>query len=74
MFKRLILLNGINEMIKKIAGNALLQAENMEQICMCIDNIVQGVNDNSAVSEETYATSGQFAIQTLTLNEMVYRF
>ena len=64
----------VNEMIKKTAENAVLQAENMEQIRMGIDNIAQGVNDNSAVSEETYATSEQLATQTITLNEMVQRF
>lgn len=64
----------VNEMIKKTAGNAVLQAENMEQIRMGIDSIAQGVNDNSAVSEETYATSEQLATQTVTLNEMVHRF
>lgn len=64
----------VNEMIKKTAENAILQAENMEQIRMGIDGIAQGVNDNSAVSEETYATSEQLATQTVTLNEMVQRF
>lgn len=66
--------NRVNEMIKKTAGNAVLQAENMEQICIGIDGIAQGVNDNSAVSEETYATSEQLATQTVTLNEMVHKF
>ncbi|MCI9079797.1 MAG: methyl-accepting chemotaxis protein [Lachnospiraceae bacterium] len=64
----------VNEMIKNTAGNAVLQAENMEQIRIGIDSIAQGVNDNSAVSEETYATSEQLATQTVTLNEMVHRF
>lgn len=64
----------VNEMIKKTASNAVLQAENMEQIRMGIDGIAQGVNDNSAVSEETYATSEQLATQTITLNEMVQKF
>lgn len=64
----------VNDMIKKTAENAVLQAENMEQIRTGIDDIAQGVNDNSAVSEETYATSEQLATQTVTLNEMVQRF
>lgn len=64
----------VNEMIKKTAENAVLQAENVEQIRIGIDSIAQGVNDNSAVSEETYATSEQLATQTVTLNEMVQRF
>lgn len=64
----------VNEMIKKTAENAAVQAENMEQIRIGIDEIAQGVNDNSAVSQETYATSEQLANQTVTLNELVQRF
>lgn len=64
----------VNEMIKKTTQNAVLQAENIEQIRIGIDSIAQGVNDNSAVSEETYATSEQLATQTVTLNEMVQKF
>ena len=64
----------VNEMIKKTAEDAAIQAENMEQIRIGIDEIAQGVNDNSAVSEETYATSEQLANQTVTLNELVQRF
>ena len=64
----------VNEMIKKTAEDAAIQAENMEQIRIGIDEIAQGVNDNSAVSQETYATSEQLANQTVTLNELVQRF
>ncbi len=64
----------VNEMIKKTAEDAAIQAENMEQIRIGIDEIARGVNDNSAVSEETYATSEQLANQTVTLNELVQRF
>lgn len=51
----------VNEMIRKTAESAALQANNVKQIRIGIDNIAQGVNDNSAVSEETYATSEQLA-------------
>lgn len=64
----------VNDMIKKVAEEAVLQAENMEQIRIGIDEIAQGVNDNSAVSEETYATSEQLANQTVSLNDMVQKF
>jgi len=64
----------VNEMIRKTAESAALQAENVKQIRMGIDEIAQGVNDNSAVSEETYATSEQLATQTVSLNEMVQKF
>lgn len=64
----------VNEMIRKTAEDAAIQAENMEQIRVGIDDIAHGVNDNSAVSEETYATSEQLADQTVTLNKLVQRF
>lgn len=64
----------VNEMIKKSAVNAVDQAENMQQIQEGIDAIAQGVNDNSAVSQETYATSEQLANQTVTLNDLVQKF
>lgn len=64
----------VNEMIRKTADDAAIQAENMEQIRIGIDEIARGVNDNSAVSEETYATSEQLADQTVTLNKLVQRF
>lgn len=64
----------VNGMIRKTAEDAAMQADNMEQIRAGIEEIAQGVNDNSAVSQETYATSEQLANQTVTLNELVQRF
>ncbi len=64
----------VNKMIKKSAENAVDQADNMQQIQVGIDAIAQGVNDNSAVSQETYATSEQLANQTVSLNDLVQRF
>lgn len=64
----------VNTMIKKTAENAAVQAENMEQIRIGIEEIAQGVNDNSAVSQETYATSEQLAEQTVKLNDLVQKF
>lgn len=64
----------VNTMIKKTAENAVVQAESMEQIRIGIEEIAQGVNDNSAVSQETYATSEQLAEQTVKLNELVQKF
>ncbi len=66
--------NDVNNIIKNTAEKAILQAENMEQIRTGIEEISQGVNDNSAVSEETYATSEQLANQTTVLNQMVKKF
>jgi methyl-accepting chemotaxis protein len=64
----------VNEMIRKTAESAATQAEHVKQIRAGIDGISQGVNDNSAVSQETYATSEQLATQTVSLNEMVQKF
>ncbi len=66
--------NDVNNMIKNTAEKTILQAEHMEQIRSSIDHIAQGVNDNSAVSEETYATSEQLANQTILLNDLVQKF
>ena len=64
----------VNHMIREVAGNAAEQADNMEKIRTGIDGIAQGVNDNSAVSQETYATSEQLANQTISLNDLVQKF
>lgn len=66
--------NNVNNIIKNTAEKTILQAENMEQIRAGINQISQGVNDNSAVSEETYATSEQLANQTVVLNELINKF
>lgn len=64
----------VNHMIREVAENAADQADNMEKIRTGIDGIAQGVNDNSAVSQETYATSEQLANQTVSLNDLVQKF
>ena len=64
----------VNRMIREVAGNAADQADNIEKIRTGIDGIAQGVNDNSAVSQETYATSEQLANQTISLNDLVQKF
>ena len=66
--------DNVNNKIRKTAEDAVIQAENMEQIKIGIDEIARGVSDNSAVSEETYATSEQLANQTETLNKLIQRF
>lgn len=64
----------VNEMIRKTAENAAIQAQNMEQIRAGIDEIVQGVQDNSAAAQQTSATSEELASQAVVLNELVQRF
>ena len=64
----------VNSMIKKTAENSAVQAENMEQLRIGIDEITRGIQDNSATSEETSATSEELATQADLLNKMVQKF
>ena len=64
----------VNEMIKKTAANSAVQAENMEQLRVGIDEIARGIQDNSAASQETSATSEELATQADLLNKMVQKY
>lgn len=64
----------VNEMIKKTAANSAVQAENMEQLRVGIDEIARGIQDNSAASQETSATSEELATRAELLNRMVQKF
>lgn len=64
----------VNEMIKKTAVNSAVQAENMEQLRVGIDEIARGIQDNSAASQETSATSEELATRAELLNKMVQKF
>lgn len=64
----------VNEMIKKTAENAAVQAENMEQLRVGIDEIARAIQDNSAASQETSATSEELATRAELLNKMVQKF
>ena len=66
--------SGVNAMIKKTAENAAVQAESMEQLRTGIDEIARAIQDNSAVSQETSATSTELADHAETLNRMVQKF
>lgn len=64
----------VNRMIKKTAENSAVQAENMEQLRVGIDEIARGIQDNSAASQETSATSEELATRAELLNRMVQKF
>jgi len=64
----------VNNMIKKTAENSAVQADNMEQLRVGIDEIARGIQDNSAASQETSATSEELATQADLLNKMVQKF
>lgn len=64
----------VNELIQKTAENAAVQAQNMNQLRIGIEEIAHGVEDNSAASQETSATSEELASQAEMLNQMVQKF
>ncbi len=64
----------VNEMIQETAENAAIQAQNMNQLRIGIEEIARGVEDNSAASQETSATSEELASQAEVLNQMVQKF
>lgn len=63
-----------NALIQQTAENAITQVQSMEQIRYGIEEIAQGTQDNSAMSQESAATADQLAQQAEILNEMVNRF
>lgn len=63
-----------NSLINQTAENAISQVQSMEQIRYGIEEIAQGTQDNSAMSQESAATADQLAQQAEVLNEMVNRF
>ncbi|MBQ6787483.1 MAG: methyl-accepting chemotaxis protein [Lachnospiraceae bacterium] len=63
-----------NALIQQTAENAISQVQSMEQIRYGIEEIAQGTQDNSAMSQESAATADQLAQQAEILNEMVNRF
>ena len=64
----------VNEMIQKMAENAAIQAENMKQLRVGIEEITHSIQDNSAASQETSTTSEELASQAEILNKMVQKF
>ena len=66
--------DGVNKMIQETAENAAIQAENMKQLRVGIEEIAHGIQDNSAASQETSATSDELASQAEILNKMVQKF
>lgn len=66
--------NRVNEMIQNTAEDAAVQAENMKQLRVGIEEITHGIQDNSAASQETSATSEELASQAEILNKMVQKF
>ena len=64
----------VNGMIQKTAGNAVMQMQSMNQIRDGVEEMSHGIQDNSAMAEQTSATSEELAAQAVTLNELVQMF
>ena len=64
----------VNEMIQKSAESAEIQMRSVSQIRDGVEEMSQSVQDNSAMAEETSATSEELAAQAVTLNELVQMF
>ncbi|MBR5579524.1 MAG: HAMP domain-containing protein [Lachnospiraceae bacterium] len=63
-----------NNMIQKTAENAKMQKQSMMKIKKGVEGIARGIQDNSAMAEETSATSQELAAQAVNLNELVQKF
>lgn len=63
-----------NDMIQKSAETAEIQMQSMNQIRDGVGEMSQSIQDNSAMAEETSATSEELAAQAVTLNELVQKF
>lgn len=66
--------DSVNKMIKMTAENATIQTKSMEQLRIGIDEIARAIQDNSAVSQQTSATSEELASHAEMLNKMVQKF
>ena len=64
----------VNEMIQRTAMNAVVQMQSMNQIKSGVEEMSRGIQDNSAMAEQTSATSQELAAQVVTLNELVSKF
>ena len=64
----------VNEMIQKTAESAEVQMQSVAQIRDGVEEMSQSIQDNSAMAEETSATSEELAAQAVTLNELVQMF
>ena len=64
----------VNEMIQKTAESAEVQMQSVNQIRDGVEEMSHSIQDNSAMAEETSATSQELAAQAVTLNELVQMF
>ena len=64
----------VNGMIEEVSQQAVTQATDMQQIRQGVEELAKGVIDNSAIAEESSATSEELAAQATNLKEMIDKF
>lgn len=64
----------VNGIIKETTDQAIEQAIDIEHIRKKIEDISQGISENSSISEESSATSKELAAQVANLNDLVQHF
>ncbi len=64
----------VSELIAQTSGMAVEQAEDMQMIRKEVEGITRGITDNSAIAEESSATSLELANQSANLNDLVGHF
>ena len=67
-------MKAVNLMIQNNAEDAVNQMQSMNKIKDGVEEISQGVQDNSAMAEQSSATSQELASQAVILNELVNKF
>ncbi len=64
----------VSEMIAQTTDMAIEQAEDMKLVHQEVEEINQGITENSAIAQEASATSQELATQSANLNDLVGHF
>lgn len=64
----------VSEMIAQTADMAVEQAEDMKLVRRGVEEINQGISENSAIAEEASATSQELETQAANLNDLIGNF
>ncbi len=66
--------NNVNEIIAQTTEMTIAQAEDMKLVHREVEEITQGISDNSAIAQQSSTTSQELAKQSGNLNELVGHF
>lgn len=64
----------VNALITQTAELAVEQAQDMNRVRKGVEEITQGISENSAIAEEASATSQELATQAVNLNDLIGNF